>query len=113
MLLWFEKNYDVNLTLSNLANFLKTDLKIVQLGELLSDCRRIFELRPNFLKHSQNSHSNYKYPALIHSTCVAAVTVFFKQILPKVDFFCQCSRITVLTSFLPSKLIKKSELGLA
>ena len=29
MLLWFEKNYDVNLTLSNLANFLKTDLKIV------------------------------------------------------------------------------------
>ena len=27
--LWFEKNYDVNLTLSNQANFLKTDLKNV------------------------------------------------------------------------------------
>jgi hypothetical protein len=40
------------------------------LGELLSVCRRIFELRPNFLKHSQNSHLNYKYLALIHSTCV-------------------------------------------
>ena len=29
MLLWLEKDYDVNLTLFNLANFLKTDLKIV------------------------------------------------------------------------------------
>ena len=28
MLLWFEKIYDVNLTLSNLAIFLKTDLEI-------------------------------------------------------------------------------------
>ena len=27
MLLWFEKNYDVSPTLSNLANFLKIDLK--------------------------------------------------------------------------------------
>jgi hypothetical protein len=29
MLLWFEKNYDVTLTLSNMADFLKTDLKNV------------------------------------------------------------------------------------
>jgi hypothetical protein len=27
--LWFEKNYDVNLTLSNKTNFLKTNLKNV------------------------------------------------------------------------------------
>ena len=27
MLLWFEKYYDVNLTLSNKGNFLKTDLE--------------------------------------------------------------------------------------
>ena len=29
MLLWFVKNYDVTLTLSDVTNFLKTDLKIV------------------------------------------------------------------------------------
>ena len=29
MLLWFEKNYDVTLTLFNMADFLKTDLKNV------------------------------------------------------------------------------------
>ena len=29
MLLWFEKTYDVSLTLSNMANFLKIDLKYI------------------------------------------------------------------------------------
>jgi hypothetical protein len=29
MLLWFEKNYDVSVTLSNKPNFIKTDLKNV------------------------------------------------------------------------------------
>ena len=36
-----------------------------------------------------------------------------KAVCSKVDFFSQCSRITALTFFLPSKLIKKSELVLA
>jgi hypothetical protein len=45
------------------------------LGELLSVCRRIFELRPNFLKHSHNSHFNYNDPALIHSTCVGYMVI--------------------------------------
>ena len=40
------------------------------LGELLSVCRRIFGLRPNFLKHSQNSHFDCNDPALIHSSTV-------------------------------------------
>ena len=40
------------------------------LGELLSVCRRIFGLRPNFLKHSQNSHFDCNDPALIHTSTV-------------------------------------------
>ena len=43
------------------------------LGELLSVCRRIFGLRPNFLKHSQNSHFDCNDPALIHSSTVHCV----------------------------------------
>ena len=62
----FEKNYDVSLALSNLANLLEINLEIVQ---------RISELRQNFLKHSQNSHFNYNDPALINSSTVQRIRV--------------------------------------
>ena len=48
------------------------------LGELLSVCRRIFGLRPNFLKHSQNSHLDCNDPALILSSTVGLLFSLFK-----------------------------------
>ena len=49
------------------------------LGELLLVLRMISELRPNFLKHFQNSHFNYNDPALIHSTTVYAPSKFARN----------------------------------
>ena len=88
MLIWFEKNYDVSLAFSNLANLLKINLKksCAMLGELLSVCRRIFELRPNFLKHSQNSNFNYKDVYVVASTNVCCWV--FKQGVKIWNFFC-------------------------
>ena len=44
------------------------------LGELLSVSTRIFELRPNFQKHSRNSHFNYKQGYVVASTTVRGQT---------------------------------------
>ena len=49
------------------------------LGELLLVLRRIFESRPNFLKHSQNSHFHYNDPALIHSTTVNLLLIMLRS----------------------------------
>ena len=53
--------HDVTLTLSNQTNLLRINLKIV-LCLAWGVCTRIFEMRPNFLKHSQNSHYDYNDP---------------------------------------------------
>ena len=60
MLLWFEKYYDVNLTLYNWGNFLKTDLEkaLCPAWGIAVGLYKGFELRANFLKHSQNSQFN-------------------------------------------------------
>ena len=66
------------------------------LGELLSICRRIFGLRPNFLKHSQNSHFDCNDPALIHSSTVwSEFSLYFRR--PMLEF-CN-TRLSSLTRF--------------
>ena len=68
MLLCFEKNYFVTLTLSNLANLLKINLKI----DLCCAKGNYCQFEEGFLNWEQIETTifNYNDPALINSTCV-------------------------------------------
>ena len=81
----------MSLALSNQANLLDINLEIVlaMLGELLLVLRRISELRPNFLKHSQNSHFNYNDPTLIHSTTVRSYFMPAPLTMPRFHVGCR------------------------